>query len=71
MSQAGSSAGHGFEMSTEDLPTPDTGISRADTLPEIEETHAKGLSKLEVSDGDFHTQAKVCGESFPSRTRED
>lgn len=48
--------------SDESLPLP--GISRADTLPEIEAEHAKALSQLKVSDGDFHTKAFVNGEFF-------
>ena len=67
MSQVDNSAGHGFDLSPEDLSAPDSGISRADTLPELEEAHAKNLSKLQVSDGDFHTRAKVCGELFQGR----
>lgn len=62
-----SSPEQALEISTEDLPAPSTGISRADTLPDIEESHAQGLCKLQVSDGDFHTHAKVCSESFLSR----
>ena len=49
----------------EDLPAPSSGISRADTLPDITDEHAQCLHKLQVSDGDFHTEAKVNGELFP------
>jgi hypothetical protein len=41
------------------LPT----IPNSDTLPEIDGDQAQGLSKLQVSDGDFHTRAVVNGES--------
>jgi hypothetical protein len=68
MSQAESFAGHGLEIDNEDLPAPSSGISRADTLPDIVDAQAGSLCKLQVSDGDFHTEAKVNGEPFPSTT---
>ena len=66
MSQVENPVGHAFEIDAEELPAPSSGISRADTLPDIVDAHAESLSKLHVSDGDFHTQAKVNGESFLS-----
>ena len=70
MSQAESSPEHTLEIAIKDLPPPSTGITRADTLPDIEESHAQGLCKLHLSDGDFDTRAKVCGESRPSGNNE-
>lgn len=49
--------------STESLPIPDRGISRADSLPSTQDDHAGALSQLQVSDGDFHTKARVNGMS--------
>lgn len=43
---------------------PISGITRADTLPDIADDHAHSLSKLSVSDGDFHTKATVNGQLF-------
>jgi hypothetical protein len=64
MSQVESAADHSLENGAEDLSTPSSGISRADTLPDIPDAHAEGLHRLQCSDGDFHTQAKVNGELF-------
>ena len=58
MSKAEGTSEPVLDTAVEDISAP-TGISRADTLPEIEESHAQSLSKLQVNDGDFHTQAKV------------
>lgn len=55
--------------SEESLIIPSTGVSRADTLPDIGADHAQALSKLQVSDGDFHTRATVNGECLKSNTR--
>ena len=62
MSTPDSSAVHSYEVSTEDVPVP--GIAHTDTLPEIGDAHALGLSQLQCSDGDFHTRAKVGGGLF-------
>jgi hypothetical protein len=64
MSQVESAAGHSLDDGTEELSTPSSGISRADTLPDLADAHAECLHKLQVSDGDFHTKAKVNGELF-------
>jgi hypothetical protein len=47
-----------------------SGISRADTLPDIADEHAETLSKLQVSDGDFHTKATVNSELFSRSANE-
>jgi hypothetical protein len=62
MAQIENSAGHIMEDKAEENAAPSSGISRADTLPDIPDEHAEGLSKLQCSDGDFHTEAKVNGE---------
>jgi hypothetical protein len=61
MSQVENAAGHSSEGSPENNFS-SSSVSRADTLPDISEDHAGCLSKLDVSDGDFRTEAKVNGE---------
>lgn len=64
MSRVEDAAGHSLENDPEGLSTPSSGISRADTLPDLPEAQCETLHKLQVSDGDFHTEAKVNGELF-------
>lgn len=66
MSPAEISAGKEMGDALDRLPAPSSGISRADTLPDIVDAHAQSLCQLQCSDGDFHTVAKVNSESFPS-----